>query len=133
MNFTTEDILKAMREGATDADLATEFAKSLNEATKLHEEENAKAKAAEADRMAKEVLYEDCANAFTAVLKAEGIDEPVNAEDVHDIIDSIKNAGTFLEKLMSGLGDVFSTLDKEVKPTKSANDDDIIKTFLASL
>lgn len=133
MNFTTEDILKAMREGATDTDIANQFAVALNEASKLHNEETAKAKAAEADRMAKEALYEKCADAFTAVLKAEGIDEPVNAEDVHDIIDSIKNAGTFLEKLMSGLGDVFSTLDKEVKPTKSANDDDIIKTFLASL
>lgn len=133
MNFSTEDILRALREGATDADLATSFASALNEATKLHEEENARAKAAEA----KEVLYEDCATAFTDVLAAEGIDEPVTAKDIHDIVDSIKNAGTLLEKLVGGLGDIFSTLDKEVPKTKSrkhiSSDDDIIRSFLASL
>lgn len=134
MNFSTEDILRALREGATDADLATSFASALNEATKLYEEENAKAKAAEADRMAKEALYEDCANAFTNVLKAEGIDEFVSAKDIHDIVDSIKNAGTLLEKL----ADIFSTLDKEmpkakVKRKHLSSDDDIIQSFLASL
>lgn len=140
MNFTTEEILRALREGATDADLATEFAKSLNEATKLHEEENAKAKAAEADRLTKKALYEDCANAFTAVLKAEGIDENVTTDDIHAIVDGVKRAGAVLEKLMDSFGDVFSTLDKEVKSKRGkraeiapSSDDDIIKTFLAAL
>lgn len=140
MYFTTEEILKALREGATDADLATEFAKSLNEATKLHEEENAKAKAAEADRLTKKALYEDCANAFTAVLKAEGIDENVTTDDIHAIVDGVKRAGAVLEKLMDSFGDVFSTLDKEVKSKRGkraeiapSSDDDIIKTFLAAL
>lgn len=140
MNFSTEDILRALREGATDADLATEFAKSLNEATKLHEEENAKAKAAEAEAAAKESLYEKCAVAFTDVLAAEGINEPVSAKDIHDIVDSIKNAGTLLEKLVGNLGDIFSTFDKEVpkakpKPQRKhiTDDDDIIRSFLASL
>lgn len=140
MYFTTEEILRALREGATDADLATEFAKSLNEATKLHEEENAKAKAAEADRLTKKALYEDCANAFTAVLKAEGIDENVTTDDIHAIVDGVKRAGAVLEKLMDSFGDVFSTLDKEVKSKRGkraeiapSSDDDIIKTFLAAL
>lgn len=140
MNFTTEDILRALREGATDADLATEFAKSLNEATKLHEEENAKAKATEAAAAAKETLYQTCADAFTAVLKAEGIDENVTTDDIHAIVDGVKRAGAVLEKLMDSFGDVFSTLDKEVKSKRGkraeiapSSDDDIIRSFLASL
>lgn len=140
MNFSTDDILRALREGATDADLATEFAKSLNEATKLHEEENAKAKVAEAAVAAKETLYQTCADAFTAVLKAEGIDNPVTVEDIHAIVDGVKRAGAVLEKLMDSFGDVFSTLDKEVKPKRGKraeiapdSDDDIIRSFLASL
>lgn len=142
MNFSTDDILRALREGATDADLATEFAKSLNEATKLHEEENAKAKVAEAAAAAaaKETLYQTCADAFTAVLKAEGIDNPVTVEDIHAIVDGVKRAGAVLEKLMDSFGDVFSTLDKEVKPKRGkraeiapSSDDDIIRSFLASL
>lgn len=137
MYFTTEEILRALREGATDTDLANQFAKSLNEATKTLNEENAKAKAEEA---AKETLYSNCANAFTEVLAAEGIDNPVTVEDIHAIVDGVKRAGAVLEKLMDSFGDVFSTLDKEVKPKRGKraeiapdSDDDIIKTFLASL
>lgn len=138
MYFTTEEILRALREGATDTDLANQFAKSLNEATKTLNEEKTKAKAEEA---AKETLYSNCANAFTEVLAAEGIDNPVTVEDIHAIVDGVKNAGALLEKLMDSFGDVFSTLDKEVKPkrgkraeiTPTNDDDDIIKTFLASL
>lgn len=132
MNFTTEEILKALREGATDADIANQFATALNEASKLHTEET-KAKAE------KETLYANCADAFNAVLKAEGIGgDEVNVDDIHDIIDTIKNAGTFFEKLLGDLSSAFS--DKapkrgrraEIKPT-SDNDEDIIKSFLASL
>ena len=137
MYFTTEEILRALREGATDTDLANQFAKSLNEATKTLNEEKAKAKAEEA---AKETLYSNCANAFTEVLAAEGIDNPVTVEDIHAIVDGVKRAGAVLEKLMDSFGDVFSTLDKEVKPKRGKrveiapdSDDDIIKTFLASL
>ena len=136
MYFTTEEILKALREGATDTDLANQFAKSLNEATKTLNEEKAKAKAVEADRLAKETLYSNCANAFTEVLAAEGIDETVTVEDIHAIVDGVKNARAILDKLM----DTFSALEDkpkrghraEIKPTAD-NDDDIIKTFLASL
>ena len=132
MYFTTEEILKALREGATDADIANQFATALNEASKLHTEET-KAKAE------KETLYANCADAFNAVLKAEGIGgDEVNVDDIHDIVDTIKNAGTFLEKLLGDLSSAFS--DKapkrghraEIKPT-SDNDEDIIKSFLASL
>lgn len=128
MYFTTEEILKALREGATDADIANQFATALNEASKLHTEET-KAKAE------KETLYANCADAFNAVLKAEGIGgDEVNVDDIHDIIDTIKNAGTFFEKLLGDLSSAFS--DKAPKrghkPT-SDNDEDIIKSFLASL
>lgn len=132
MYFTTEEILKALREGATDADIANQFATALNEASKLHTEET-KAKAE------KETLYVNCADAFNAVLKAEGIGgDEVNVDDIHDIVDTVKNAGTFFEKLLGDLSSAFS--DKapkrghraEIKPT-SDNDEDIIKSFLASL
>ena len=132
MYFTTEEILKALREGATDADIANQFATALNEASKLHTEET-KAKAE------KETLYANCADAFNAVLKAEGIGgDEVNVDDIHDIVDTIKNAGTFFEKLLGDLSSAFS--DKapkrgrraEIKPA-SDNDEDIIKSFLASL
>lgn len=132
MYFTTEEILKALREGATDADIANQFATALNEASKLHTEET-KAK------VEKETLYANCADAFNAVLKAEGIGgDEINVDDIHDIIDTIKNAGTFFEKLLGDLSSAFS--DKapkrgrraEIKPT-SDNDEDIIKSFLASL
>ena len=132
MYFTTEEILKALREGATDADIANQFATALNEASKLHTEET-KAKAE------KETLYANCADAFNAVLKAEGIGgDEVNVDDIHDIVDTIKNAGTFFEKLLGDLSSAFS--DKapkrgrraEIKPTAD-NDEDIIKSFLASL
>lgn len=135
MYFTTEEILRALREGATDADLANQFAKSLNEATKTLNEEKAKAKAEEA---AKETLYSNCANAFTEVLAAEGIDNPVTVEDIHAIVDGVKNAGALLEKLMDSFGNAFSALEAKPKRGKRAeiapdSDDDIIKTFLASL
>lgn len=138
MNFSTEDILRALREGATDADLATEFAKSLNEATKLHTEETAKARAAEAEAAAKEALYENCANAFTDVLKAEGIDEPVSAKDIHAIVDSIKNADTFIESLVDSLDKALSAFEKPKKRGKRAectinDDDEILKSFLSHL
>ena len=132
MYFTTEEILKALREGATDADIANQFATALNEASKLHTEET-KAKAE------KETLYANCADAFNAVLKAEGIGgDEVNVDDIHDIVDTVKNAGTFFEKLLGDLSSAFS--DKapkrgrraEIKPTAD-NDEDIIKSFLASL
>lgn len=135
MYFTTEEILKALREGATDADIANQFATALNEASKLHTEETVKAKA----KAEKETLYANCADAFNAVLKAEGIGgDDVDVDDIHDIVDTIKNAGTFLEKLLGDLSSAFS--DKapkrghraEIKPT-SDNDEDIIKSFLASL
>lgn len=132
MYFTTEEILKALREGATDADIANQFATALNEASKLHTEET-KAKAE------KETLYANCADAFNAVLKAEGIGgDDVDVDDIHEIVDTIKNAGTFLEKLLDDLSSAFS--DKapkrgrraEIKPTAD-KDEDIIKSFLASL
>ena len=132
MYFTTEEILKALREGATDTDIANQFATALNEASKLHTEET-KAKAE------KETLYANCADAFNAVLKAEGIGrDEVNVDDIHDIVDTVKNAGTFFEKLLGDLSSAFS--DKapkrghraEIKPTAD-NDEDIIKSFLASL
>lgn len=132
MYFTTEEILKALREGATDADIANQFATALNEASKLHTEET-KAKAE------KETLYANCADAFNAVLKAEGIGgDEVNVDDIHDIVDTIKNAGTFFEKLLGDLSSAFS--DKapkrgrraEIKPTAD-KDEDIIRSFLASL
>ena len=128
MYFTTEEILKALREGATDADIASQFAAALNEASKLHTEET-KAKAE------KETLYANCADAFNAVLKAEGIGgDEVDVDDIHDIIDTIKNAGTFFEKLLGDLSSAFSDKAPKsgLKPT-SDYDEDIIKSFLASL
>ena len=132
MNFTTEEILRALREGATDTDLANQFAKSLNEATKTLNEETAKAKAEEA---AKETLYSNCANAFTEVLAAEGIDETVTIEDIHAIVDGVKNARAILDKLMDAFSSAFETKPKRGKRAEIApdSDDDIIKTFLAAL
>lgn len=129
MYFTTEEILKALREGATDADIANQFAAALNEASKLHTEETVKAKAE------KEVLYANCADAFNAVLKAEGIGgDEVDIDDIHDIVDTIKNAGTFLEKLLGDLSSAFSDkAPKRGRKPTADKDEDIIKSFLASL
>lgn len=132
MYFTTEEILKALREGATDADIANQFTAALNEASKLHTEETTKAAKAKAE---KEILYANCADAFNAVLKAEGIGgDEVDVDDIHDIVDTIKNAGTFLEKLLGDLSSAFSDKapKRSHKPTAD-KDDDIIKSFLASL
>lgn len=127
MYFTTEEILKALREGATDADIANQFATALNEASKLHTEET-KAKAET------ETLYANCADAFNAVLKAEGIGgDDVDVDDIHDIVDTIKNAGTFLEKLLGDLSSAFSDKAPKRGHTTKDNDEDIIKSFLASL
>lgn len=136
MYFTTEEILKALREGATDADIANQFATALNEASKLHTEET-KAKAE------KETLYANCADAFNAVLKAEGIDgDEVNVDDIHSIINSIKTLASTFTIIKDTLSPsfLFSTQEKapkrghraEIKPTAD-NDEDIIKSFLASL
>ena len=133
MYFTTEEILKALREGATDADIANQFAAALNEASKLHTEETTKAAKAAAE---KETLYANCADAFNAVLKAEGIGgDEVTVDDVHEIVDAVKNAGTFLEKLLDDLSSAFSNKTPKrghIKPTTD-NDEDIIKSFLTSL
>lgn len=129
MYFTTEEILKALREGATDADIANQFTAALNEASKLHTEETVKAKAE------KEVLYANCADAFNAVLKAEGIGgDDIDVDDIHEIVDTIKNAGTFLEKLLDDLSSAFSDkAPKRGRKPTADKDDDIIKSFLASL
>lgn len=129
MYFTTEEILKALREGATDADIANQFAAALNEASKLHTEETVKAKAE------KENLYANCADAFNAVLKAEGIGgDEVDVDDIHEIVDTIKNAGTFLEKLLDDLSSAFSDkAPKRGRKPTADKDEDIIKSFLASL
>lgn len=129
MYFTTEEILKALREGATDADIANQFTAALNEASKLHTEETVKAKAE------KEVLYANCADAFNAVLKAEGIGgDDIDVDDIHEIVDTIKNAGTFLEKLLDDLSSAFSDkASKRGRKPTADKDEDIIKSFLASL
>lgn len=129
MYFTTEEILKALREGATDADIANQFTAALNEASKLHTEETVKAKAE------KEALYSNCADAFNAVLKAEGIGgDDIDVDDIHEIVDTIKNAGTFLEKLLDDLSSAFSDkAPKRGRKPTADKDDDIIKSFLASL
>lgn len=132
MYFTTEEILKALREGATDADIANQFAAALNEASKLHTEETTKAAKAKAE---KEALYSNCADAFNAVLKAEGIGgDDIDVDDIHEIVDTIKNAGTFLEKLLDDLSSAFSDkAPKRGRKPTADKDEDIIKSFLASL
>lgn len=152
MNYDFNDIESALKNGASDADIARAFTSALNAAKAADAKrrvEEAEAKKREAERLAAEAKKNDArkakaqaaADAMNEFVRSEGLpldkDTCFTADNLIEIIDSAKDALNAF-----GIGDLLKALGgdpltssklKDNKAIKPRSDEDIIEDFLDSI
>lgn len=150
-NFDFNNLAEALKNGATDADIAKAFAANLNAAKaaddkrKAEEEKKAAAEAAKAEnarlhRNKSMQFATDAATALNALLIHENVlhegDVCFTAEDLIDTVDEIRNESANIRSLINSFGDLLGLAANPVKKhknssvTKTPTSDDTIFTEL---
>lgn len=135
--FNTNDILKALRNGATPDDIASSMANALNTAMADYDAE----KKAEEEAAKKEVVAtekaEDLAAAINSYAAAIGYDFKTTAEDAKNFFDSMIATNKIADLFIETFNDMFPKSDKTTKgktnPATEDIDTKIINDFLRSI
>lgn len=142
--FNTNDILKALRDGATPDDIASSMANALNTAMADYDaekkaEEEAKAKA-EAEKNAKLDAAEALAAAINNYAVVSGVDYIATPDDAARYFDSMIAANKIADLFIETFNDMFPNTEKSARglraktnPVTEDIDTKIINDFLRSI
>ena len=138
--FNTNDILKALRDGATPDDIASSMANALNTAMADYDaekkaEEEAKAKA-EAEKNAKLDAAEALAAAINDYAVVSGVDYIATPDDAARYFDSMIAANKMADLFIETFNDMFTNSEKNARGTSPITEDidtKIINDFLRSI
>lgn len=139
--FNTNDILKALRDGATPTDIADSMAKALNTAMADYDaekkaEEEAKAKA-EAEKNAKLDAAEALAAAINDYAVVSGVDYIATPDDAARYFDSMIVANQIADLFVETFNDMFPNSEKGARGLRAKTTEDIdtkiINNFLRSI
>lgn len=142
--FNTNDILKALRDGATPDDIASSMANALNTAMADYDaekkaEEEAKAKA-EAEKNAKLDAAEALAAAINDYAVVSGVDYIATPDDAANYFDSMIAANKMADLFVETFSDMLTSSDKNTRglraktdPVTEDIDTKIINDFLRSI